>query len=133
MNQHAKPRADDWFSAGPAWKELHRVALSRGRSLFSFNHTAADYQRILSKSQPGSTVVLLFALDHPDKNIPEEYQDLLPMPWAEIEAALKEGKTVQRAGKARKREIVLLAAPTESQLNKLIHKTRLLSPNPANK
>jgi len=123
------PKRATWFSAGPAWKELEKVAASRGRDLHSFNHTAAHYQKILSDSQPGSTVVLLFALDHSDKNIPEEYQDLLPVPWAQIEAALKKGETVERAGKARKREIVLLAAPTVSQLEKLIDKTRLLSPN----
>lgn len=118
-----------WFSAGPAWEELEKIANSRGSSLFSFNHTVADYQRILSKSQPGSTVVLLFALDHWDKNIPEEYQDLLPMPWAKIEAALKKGETVQRSGKARERNVVLLAAPTESELNRLIQKQRQGSRN----
>ena len=63
----------------------------------------------------------------------EEYQDLLPMPWHQIEAALEKGETVERAGKARKRAIVLLAAQTESQLKELIHKTRLLSPNSPNK
>jgi hypothetical protein len=117
-----------WFSAGPAWKELNKVAAFRRRSLYSFNHSAAHYQKILSKSQPGSTIVLLFALDHRDQDIPVEYQDLLPLPWAELEAALKKGETVERAGTARGRAIVLLAAPTESQLNELIHATRLLSP-----
>ena len=66
-------------------------------------------------------------------SMPEEYQDLLPMPWARIEAALKKGETVQRVGKSRERKIVLLAAPTESQLNKLIQKSRLLSGKPRDK
>lgn len=127
------PQRETWFSAGPAWEALEKVAASGGRNLSSFNHTAADYQRILSKSQPGSTVVLLFALDHWDKNIPEEHQALLPMPWASIEAALKKGETVERAGKARERTIVLLAAPTESQLNALIQKSTLLSGKPRGK
>lgn len=131
--EHERPQRAPWFSAGPAWKELEKVAASRGRSLYSFNHAAAHYDTILSKSQPGSTIVFLFALDHADRNIPEDYADLLPVPWAQIEAALKKGKTVERAGKARQREVVLLAAPTESRLNKLIHETRLLSPNPSNK
>ncbi len=131
--EYERPLGATWFSAGPAWKELEKVAKSRGCDLFSFNHTEEGYQRILSKSQPGSTVVLLFALDHPDKNIPEKYQNLLPVPWAEIEATLEKGETVERAGKARERKIVLLAAPTASQLNKLIHETRLLPANSANK
>ena len=78
-------------------------------------------------------VVLLFALDHPDKKVPEEYQDLLPMPWSQIDAALDKGETLEVAGKARERRIVLLGAPTQSQLVELIHKTKLLSPNPGMK
>ena len=128
-----EPRRTTWFSAGPAWEELEKFAHSRGSNLSSFNHTTADYQRILSKSQPGSMVVLLFALDHWDKNIPKEYEDLLPMPWDQIEATLKKGETVQRSGKARERKIVLLAAPTESELNKLIQNNRLRSQNPPDK
>ena len=115
---------------GKNWKTSPNLA---GCGLYSFNHTAAHYQRILSKSQPGSTVVLLFALDHWDSNIPEEYQDLLPLPWHQIEAALDKGETVERAGKARERKIVLLAAPTELQLNELIRKTKLLPSSPPNK
>ena len=124
------PQATTWFSAGPGWQELQKVAKSRGVALSSFNHSADHYQQILSKSQAGSTVVLLFALDHSDKNMPEEYQDLLPMPLAQIEAALRNGKTLELAGKARDRKIVLLAAPKMSQLDKLIHKTRLLRSTP---
>lgn len=132
-SDNERPQRTTWFSAGPAWQELEKVADSRASKLSSFNHTAADYQRILAKSQPGSTIVLLFALDHGDRNIPEEYQDLLPIPWAEIEALLKKGKTVQRSGKARERNIVLLAAPTESELNKLIQKQRQRSRNSPDK
>jgi hypothetical protein len=72
-------------------------------------------------------------LDDSDKNVPADYADLLPMPWDQIEAALKEGETVERNGEARERNVVLLAAPTESQLNTLIQKTRLLPPNPASR
>jgi hypothetical protein len=131
--ENDRPPEANWFSAGPAWKELEKVAAAHGCALNSFNHRASHYETIMSKSQPGSTLVLLFALDHWDTNIPEEYQDLLPMPWTQIEAALDKGETVERTGKARKRKIVLLAAPTESQLNNLINKTQLLSTNPPNK
>lgn len=115
-----------WFSAGPAWRELNGVAASCGCSLNSFNHTPQYYKTILANSRPGSTIVLLFALDHRDKHMPKEYQDLLPVPWDQLEATLAEGKTVECAGKARERKIVLLAAPTELQLNELVHSTKLL-------
>ena len=115
-----------WYSAGPAWKELTALLWSRGVWLRSFNHSAEHYRTILADSQPGSTIILLFALDHPDKDVPAEYQDLLSMPWPEIEAALKKGETVKRSGSARQRRIVLLAAPTVSQLVNLVHRTRLL-------
>jgi hypothetical protein len=115
-----------WYSAGPGWKELSKVANVRGISLSGRNHDAAGYAYILANSQPGSTVVLLFALDDSDKTVPADYADLLPMPWDQIQAALQKGETLERVGQARGRRIVLLAAPKEWQLNKLIHTTKLL-------
>jgi hypothetical protein len=111
----------EWYSAGPGWKELNQLAEARGIALHSGNHDAGFYQRMLSQSQPGSTLVLLFALDHTDKNVPDQYKDLLPMPWNQIEAKLTSGETVVATGKSRERRIVLLAAPTESVLKTLIH------------
>jgi hypothetical protein len=127
------PQRTSWFSAGPAWKELTELAKSRGYGLASFNHRSEHYETILSKSQPGATFVLLFAFDHPDKNVPEAYWDLLPMPWVEIEAAIGRGETIERRGKAREREIVLLAAPSVSQLVELIQTTTLLPAKPSGK
>ena len=92
------------------------------------NHGAKEYEAILSESQPGSIIVLLFALDSSDKNVPAEYADLLPKPWTEVEAALRKGETVEAAGRAREHNVVLLAAPTQSKLAKLIQTTELLSP-----
>ena len=102
---------------------------SRGVRLGSYNHSADHYRKILAESQPGSTVVLLFALDNDDKNVPEEYADLLPLPWHEIEATLKRGGTVELIGRSRGRRIVVLGAPTVAQLVKLIQKTESLSLN----
>jgi hypothetical protein len=128
------PQQAAWFSAGPGWKELNIVASSQGIYLSAFSHCAAHYRSILSKSQPGSTIILLFALNKPDTDVlPAEYADLLPMPWAQIEAALKRGEVVESAGESRQRKIVLLAAPTELQLKALIHRTKLLAANPPNK
>ena len=117
----------NWYSAGPGWRELDAIALSHKAWVLAFSHSAKHYQTILSLSQPGSLIVLTFALDNPDREVPAEYKDLLPMPWPEIEAALKKGETVKHSASARQRRIVLLAAPTERQLIDLIHRTRLLS------
>ena len=78
-------------------------------------------------------MVLLFALNRPDKDVPEEYKDLLPIPWEQIEARLKQGETVEAAGEARERHIVLLAAPTAPQFEKLMHHTKYLPANPQDK
>jgi hypothetical protein len=123
----------NWYSAGPGWQKLNQLAQFQGVSLYASNHGEKQYEEILAKSQPGSIIVLLFALDNNDKNIPDAYRDLLPMPWDQIEAKLQKGETVQRSGKSRNREIVLLAAPTEQQLNDLIRTTKLLSANPPNR
>jgi len=75
---------------------------------------------------PGDIIVLIFSLDTKDR-IPETYEDLLPRPWAEIEADLRQGKTVEQNGKARDMKIILLAAPKIEQLRQLIRESNLLS------
>ena len=130
---NTRSQQKQWYSAGPGWRKLDQLAQFHGISLYATNHGEKQYEEILAKSQPGSTIVLLFALDSSDKNIPDSYRDLLPIAWAEIEAKLKKGETVQGSGRSRDREIILLAAPTESQLNELIRTTKLLSGAPANR
>ena len=122
-----RPQRGVWFSVGPGWKELEKLAQRNGHGIQSFNHSAEHYQTILSKSKSGSTIVLLLAFDQPDKNIPEKYQYLLPLPWAQIDAAITKGETVECQGTSQGRTIVLLAAPTESRLNRLIQETKLLA------
>jgi hypothetical protein len=75
--------------------------------------------------KPGDIVVLLFSLDTSER-IPKGYEDLLPKPWSEIEPALKQGKTVGLTGKARKMNVILLAAPKREQLRQLIQESKLL-------
>jgi len=123
---NTNPQQAKWYSAGPGWAELERVAHSRHVQLQSSNHGENQYEAILSQSQPGATIVLLFALDNSDKNIPDSYQDLLPIPWAEIEAKLQKGETVEASGQSRDRKIILLAAPNEPLLRGLIRKTKIL-------
>ena len=124
--QHSS--AARWFSAGPGYVELNKVLSSRGILLSSYNHTKDHYAQMWMESQPGSTIVLLFARDHAENVVPEEFRDsLLPMPWAKIEERLRKGETVEASGNSRERRILLLAAPTVVQLVDLIRKTKLLS------
>ncbi len=119
--KRSRPRAPSHYSSGPGWKILGKRV-----SLHSFNHSANHYKKILAQARPGKTFVLMFALDHPDKNVPEGFADLLPKPWAEIEAELQAGHVVEETGRARKLRIVLLAAPTVARLRELIKKTKLI-------
>ncbi|MHC4643260.1 MAG: M61 family metallopeptidase, partial [Planctomycetota bacterium] len=75
--------------------------------------------------KPGDIIVLLFSLDTSER-IPKGYEDLLPKPWSEIEPALKQRKTVELTGKARKMNVILLAAPKREQLRQLIQESKLL-------
>jgi beta-lactamase regulating signal transducer with metallopeptidase domain len=93
-------------------------------------HEKKSYDEIfideIHNKKPGDIIVLLFSLDSPDR-IPAEYEDLLPKPWPEIEAALKQGKTVELKGEARELNVILLAAPTSTQLRSLVQESKLLN------
>ncbi len=113
-----------WFSAGPGWKTL--ASLPHAPSYkFSRKHTEHGYNSILVNAEKGSKLFLLFALDHEDRKVPNIYHDLLPMPWLEIEKALKRGETLELRSYARNLEIILLAAPTTKALEELIQNTKL--------
>jgi predicted metalloprotease with PDZ domain len=99
----------------------------------TYNRTGRQHQKecyddifngVFTK-KPGDVIVLLFSLDTKER-IPEDYKDLLPKPWPEIEADLQKGKTVELEGKARDSNIILLAAPKREQLRQLIRDTKLL-------
>jgi hypothetical protein len=69
--------------------------------------------------------VLLFSLDLDDR-IPSEYENLLPVSWPAIESALKEGKVLELKSKAREMNIIVLAAPNQNLLGRLIKESSLL-------
>ena len=74
----ANPARKTFFSTGPGWKVLGEVVRA---DLYARNHTAEHYRKIIKRARPGDTLVLLFALDHSDRIVPEEYRDLMPQPW----------------------------------------------------
>ena len=113
------------FSSGPAYKTLAKRA---DEKLYSFDHSADHYRRILRRAKKGETFVLLFALDSADRKVPAEFKEVLPRAWAEIERELRAGKTLELTGKWKKLRTVLLAAPTVAALEELIRVTPLLDP-----
>jgi hypothetical protein len=116
-----------WFSHGPGWETLGKIKNSRVVDIFySSNHTEEGYKRTFDRALPGSTIILCFALDHWDKNIPERYHYLLPKPWKEIESLLKEGQVLELSHECDGFKVVLLGAPNVQKLQELIVKTELL-------
>ena len=71
----------------------------RGNSIpyHSYNHHAEHYEKALKKARPGDTLLLLYALDHHDRALPEKYADLRIVP--DVLDKLKAGKTVEQTGK----------------------------------
>jgi len=116
-----------WFSHGPGWETLGRIKNSRGVDIFySSNHTEEGYKRTFDRALPGSTIILCFALDHWDKNIPERYHYLLPKQWNKIEPLLKEGQVLELSHECDGFNVVLLAAPNILKLQELIVETEHL-------
>jgi len=74
--------------------------------------------------KPGDIIVLAFSLDTKGR-IPQAYEDVLPTPWPEIEAALEKGESVELMGTARGFKIILFATPKREQLQPLIRKSKL--------
>jgi hypothetical protein len=112
-----------FFSAGPGWQTLgKRVQLT-----LSTNHRPDHYEEILKRRSAGDVLVLLFALDDNDRQVPAAFGDLLPIKLGEVESRLRAGKTVEMAGAARGLATVLLAAPTTAGLQQLIATSALLS------
>lgn len=98
-------------------------------NISSAPHTTEYYNKFfierIYNNKYDDVAVLLFSLDT-EERIPPEYEDILPRPWSEIEAQLKEGKTQELTGMARDFEVIVLAAPTKSQLVSLMQKSKLL-------
>jgi hypothetical protein len=111
----------EYLSAGPAYEAL-QARLGKG-ACFSFNHSREHYDSFLPRLRTGGTFVLLFALDHGDRELPEGYADLLPRPWSEVKRALDQDKTVDVEGEARGFRVLILAAPTVKELERLVRET----------
>lgn len=110
------------------WDEFIKIVENSTWDKTGRPHEKEFYDNIFEEvwtTKPGDILVLLFSLDTPER-IPAGYEDLLPQPWPEIEAQLKQGRTVELGTKVRDKSIILLAAPTAEGLKSLLQNSRLL-------
>ncbi len=111
------------------WEEFVGIVKDVTWNKTGRNHAKKFYDEIFIDGiwdrKPGDIIVLFFSLDTKER-MPKGYKDILPKPWSEIEAGLKEGKNVELKGKARGMNVILLAAPKREQLKQLIGKSKLL-------
>ena len=94
--------------------------------LWGRGHTAADYAEMLSHAKPEDVFLIALAADSGER-VPRDFEDLLPQPWAEIEARLARGKTVELSGRARGLDVRVLVALRPADLRELIRVTDLLA------
>lgn len=116
------------FSIGAAWEELNNRSWQLGWHLVAYTNVEDQYELILKRAPKGSTLFILYAADADPRfrDIPEKFRDLLPVPMAEIDRAMKNGESIEKSGTARDLKVVLLAAPTTERLTELVKKTALL-------
>lgn len=114
------------FAIGPCWeivKTFHRYVAST-----SYHHTIYPYEIVTSRPSVVNFLILLFSYDQDGlREIPKNYEDLLPLDRPTLEKRLKEGESVDLTGRSRGLNVILLAAPTMVELEKLIEKTSLLN------
>jgi len=115
---------------GPAWEVLRDAVGTRYRGTIGGfgreERRSAEYlDKVLSWTKPGDAFVLMLAFDE-SPVVPEQYRDLLPLPWSDIESRVQRGESVEIRGKARGHDVIVLAAATSEQLNALVRKTPLL-------
>jgi beta-lactamase regulating signal transducer with metallopeptidase domain len=104
-------KAGDW-----TWNKTGRDLASKSCvEIFDGTHGRTDHD----------VLALLFALDR-EERIPAGYEDLLPLPWTQIQERLQRGEIVELVGKARDLNVVVLAAPRVEQLPQAIADSRVL-------
>jgi hypothetical protein len=114
-----------WFCFGPGYEALFELGKARGVDVWARSHRAADYDAMLAKARPGSRIVLLFARDSPDREVPAQYQDLLPCPWKELQDKWQTAGTLELSATARGLRVAVFAAPTAADLARLVRASPL--------
>jgi len=94
------------------WETLRKQGPYIHQNMYGRWPMTDEYKKALTNdARPGDTVLALLSLDEP-RRVPEEFSDVLLLPWSEIESRLKQGQTVFKHGEARGMNVFLLATPT---------------------
>ena len=109
-----------WFCFGPGWQTVFEIGKTRRVDLYSRNHALDQYDAMFAKARSGSRVVLLFARDSQDSELPPQYQDLLPCPWSEFLTKWKAKGSLELTSGARGMRVGIFAAPTTVELARLV-------------
>jgi len=117
------------LTAGPGYEDVwERMLDSRYReSIYSFPHNSEFYRQNLARARAGDTFVMLVAADQEDRTIPADFREFCPVPPPELAKRLEAGEKLEEVGTKHGLRVVLLAAPTLSELEDLIANLGLLS------
>lgn len=116
-----KVRSRTLFAMAPASCNLYEALQPKWQAnMWGRPHSKENYDELFDlHAKPGDVLVMFFALDQPERILPE-YEHLLPRPWSEVEDRLKKGELVLLRGTAADLHTILLAAPTASGLAQLV-------------
>lgn len=120
------------ISFGPSWEILNDKVWHLGYALSAQSHVEEHYRQSIGGASKGTTVVILYTPDFNPKfrDVPESFQDLLPIPMSEVASRLAKGESLELTGNARNLKIILLAAPTMDKLKELVGKSKLIPKAP---
>lgn len=107
----------------PCWSPLNKKFYRKlTNHLTGRYHKTQDYdEQVNENANPGDTIILLFTVDEKEV-MPEDFRDLLPKPWTEIEAEVSNQGAVKYESEARQMKIITLVAKDQAELTKLIEK-----------
>jgi hypothetical protein len=110
--------------AAPCWQPLSKILYpTLTHHLTGRDHASKDYDEQLNENaNSGDTVILLFTTDEKPATLPE-VQDLLPKPWADIEAEVGSRGSVKFESTARDLKVITIVAKNTEELTKLIQAT----------
>jgi hypothetical protein len=115
--------------AGPAGDAVRaRLEASFSAWIHSFNHDPSSYAEVLPQLGKSDLLVLLISGDDAER-IPPAFTQLSPVAPDEIDKRLRAGKQVaETRDEASGLRVVLLGAPTLTELQDLVRKSPLLEP-----
>ena len=110
-----------------AFEEILGIVKEATSNKTGRRHDKKSYDDIFIKGIWGKKSGDIIVLLDTNSRIPQEYEDILPVPWSGIEISLKEGKKLELKCEVRDSNIIVLAAPSQTELRQLIKESDLLN------